>query len=210
MLKQIKVILEEARKLTEAEATANNPIVSDNFRVNFEELVKLSEIKNSRFKIIGDARQFEIICKPDYFILLLWAVFIFYVPVRSIIEQSFDSTNLIVMFVLLGSMLFFYKYANTTYNILVDNHQKQLLLKSNDPLGKILRPEVIIEFRDFTDFSTKKIYTKMKGTTREYSKVYVHFKNEKMTLIYLPAEPLNFVDQKIFITNLKSIIKHNA
>jgi hypothetical protein len=210
MFKQIKVMLDEARKLTEAEAAANTPIVSDNPKANFDELVKLSEIKNSRFKITGDARQFEIICKPDYFILLLWAVFIFYVPVRSIIEQSFDSTNLIVMFVLLGIMFFYFKYANTTYNILVDSHQKQLLLKSSNPLGKILRPEAVIEFRDFTDFSTKTIYTKMKGTTREYCKVYIHFRNEKMPLIYLPAEPLNFIDHKIFVNNLKSFIKHSV
>lgn len=202
-------MLDEAKNLTEAEEAAVNPIVSDNPKVNFEELVKLSEIKNSRFKITGDARQFEISCKPHYLILLLWAVFIFFVPVRSIIEQSLDSIQLIVMFVLLAAMFFYFKYANTTYNILVDSHQKQLLLKCNDPVGKILRPEVVIEFRDFTGFSKKKIYSKKQGTTQDYFKVYIHFKNEKMALIYLPDEPVNLVDHKLFIGNLHSIIKHN-
>lgn len=202
-------MLDNAQRLAEAETAAANPIVSNDPKINFEELVKLSEIKNSRFKIAGDAQQFEIICKPDYFIVLLWAVFIFYVPVRSIIEQSFDSTNLIVMFVLLGVMLFYYKYANTTYIIIVDSHQKLMLLKSNDPVGRILRPEIVIEFRDFTDFSVKRIFTKMKGTTRQYCKVYIHSKNDKLALIYLPDEQLNVVDHKLFIANLKSILKHH-
>lgn len=202
-------MLDAAKKLTEAEEAAGIPIVSDNPKVNFEELVKLSEIKNSRFRIMGDARQFEIICKPDYFILLLWLVFIFFVPVRSIIEQNLNSTQLIVMFVMLVAMLFYYKYANTTYIIVVDSHQKQMVLKSNDPAGKILRPEVIIEFRDFTGFSVKNIYTKMKGTTREYCKVFIHSKNDKIAIIYLPAEAVNDVNHKLFIGNLQSIIKHN-
>ncbi len=208
MLKELKFMLAEMRKLQALEDAL--PVVSDNPQINFFELAQLAEENKYDIKIVGNAGLFTIITKPDYIWLLFWAVLIFYMPVSSLITQSLDSIQLITMFVLMAVMFFFYRFAPTTFNITVDSHQKLIVLKSNNLIGRFVKPEINVDFREFTDFTGKSIYTDQKGLASEYYKVIIHYNDQKQTLIYLPERKDSIANQKLFVSNLRSIIRNNA
>lgn len=208
MLKEIKFILAEMRKLQAMEDAF--PVVSDNPKINFFELARLAEENKFGIKIEGNAGLFTIMTKPDYLWLLFWAVLIFYIPASSLFTQSFDSILLITMFVMMAIMFFFYRFGPTTYNITFDSYQKLIILKSNNLIGRIVKPEINVDFREFTDFTGKNIYTDKKGLAFEYYKVIMHFSGQKKTLFYLPEGKDGNANQKLFVSNLMSMIRNNT
>ncbi|MHC1776031.1 MAG: hypothetical protein AB9834_11530 [Lentimicrobium sp.] len=208
MLKEIKIMLAEMRKLQAMEDAL--PVVSDNPQINFFELVRLAEENKYGIKIEGNAGLFTIFTKPDYIWLLFWAVLILYAPVSSLFTQSLDKITLITMFVMMTAMLFFYRFGPTTFNITFDSFQKLIKLKSNNLIGRFVKPEIVVDFREFSDFTGKSIYTDKKGLASEYYKVIMHYNDQKQTLIYLPERKDGTANQKLFVSNLRNIIRKNT
>lgn len=208
MLKELKFMLAEMRKLQALEDAL--PVVSDNPQINFFEIARLADENKYGIKIKGNAGLFTIITKPDYLGLFFWATLIFYVPVSSLITHSLGSIQLITMFVMMAVMFFFYRFAPTTFNITIDSHQKLIVLKSNNLIGRYVKPEIVVDFREFKDFTGKSIYTDQKGLTSEYYKVIMHYNDQKQTLIYLPESKEDITNQKLFVSHLRSLIRNKA
>lgn len=172
----------------------------------FEGLLKLSENPKSRFRIVGDARQLVIIPKPDFIPIFLWFVFI----MAGVISAASDLNRdfiMIMMPVYFGAMFLFYRLGPTTYEITIDTFRKQILLQSNNPIGRFLKPKVEIDFEDFEKLSSRIIYSKMKdGLNTSFNKIHIHYKNKKQLLIYLGNGPYSFIDDELFILNFSALI----
>lgn len=196
-IKLVRQVMHELKKEEE-----KLPEVSNDKQDNFAELMKLSVQKDSGFQISGDIENFTIKCKPDIYPILMWMILIFYVPVSSLLNNKLDSIEAITMFILLSSMLIYYRFGHTTYDINVDTRQRELLLKSNNLLGKHIKPETLIDYRDISDLSAKSIYTQLKGVTTDYNKIFLHYQDKKLPLIYLPKT----VNEKLFIANLQNLL----
>ncbi len=194
--------LEEYRKMQRDMAR-----ISPNPKDNFDALVLLSEEKQSRFRITGDIHRFVISCKPDYLPILLWLVFITAMLVSSRNDLSL-SIMLLLTFFLLILMMFTYKFGKTTYDITVDNFQKQISMKSNNPIARFLRPEILIDFKDFKGLSSRRVATKLKdGSGTYYQKISIHYGENMTGMIYLVNGPFYYVNHETFIDNFTALIR---
>jgi hypothetical protein len=208
MLNELKIMLAEMRKLQALEEAL--PVVSNNPQINFDELVGLE--REHRFGIIikGEAGLFTIITRPHNIMLIFWAVFVFYVPVSSLFAQSLDKLELITMFVMIAVMFFFYRFGSTTYNITIDSYQKLIILKSNNLIGRFIKPDVNVDFRELTDITGQSIYQDDRPNINKYYKLTMHFSGQKKTLMYLAERNNGNANQKLFVSHLKSMIRNNT
>lgn len=181
--------------------------ISPNPKDNFDELVKLSEIRHSRFSILGEAKQFVISCKPDYLPIFLWLVFIIAGLAGNTAEVD-RSLMLVLTLIYFAIMLLYFKLAPTTYDITVDSYQKQITLKCNNPIGRFLHRETVIDFRDVKNLTGKSVASRLKdGLNRWFIKVMLHYNDKKTGIIYLANGPLTTIDHEAFINNFTNIIK---
>jgi hypothetical protein len=207
---ELKLIRQVMHDLEEQEPDSQYIEVADDPGRNLADLILLSEKRNSRFRIAGETREFTIITKPDLMPLIFWLVFIFAMPVSSLYRNVWDPVEISLMVVFFFIMIAWYRFSETTWNITVDSYHKQLILKSNNPVAMFLKPEVIIPFSDFSDFSCKSIYSQLKGSSGIYTKVFIHYADHKLPLIWLTKQAdLEVEDDyyRAFISNLRKFIK---
>lgn len=194
--------LEQLEKLRQQRAK-----ISASPKDNLDELVRLSKERGARFSITGNEKQFVIHSKPDYLQVVIWSAIV----VGSLVYLSLEvkGTGLLISaFVYLAAMLIFFKVAPTTYDITIDNLQKQVMLKCNNVVGKFLRPEIIIDFRHFVKLSGKEVRAKTKdGLNNWFNKIYIHHEEKKTSFIYLPNGPVSRIDAEAFMLNLSNIIQ---
>lgn len=206
--KQAREIVRQQEQREEQEKMERNMAkISPNLKDNFNELVKLSELKHSRFRIQGEVKQFVISCKPDYLPIFLWFAFIIAGLAGNIAEMD-KSLMLVLTLIYFAFMLLYFKLAPTTWDITVNNYQKQITLKCNNPIGRFLHREVVIDFRDVKKLTGKSVSSKMKdGLNRWFIKVMLHYNDKKTGIIYLANGPLTTIDHEAFINNFINIIQ---
>lgn len=183
------------------------PQISENVKENFEELVKLSKRRNSKFKVIGEYKNF-IIKKDSRFIIeiICWAIAITLISIKISQEISPLIATLIIAGIII-LILLYYRFSPSTNNIEVDIYSKTLSVKSNNYIAKILRPSYQIEFKDIEEFTFKEKRRKTNsGESNKYNLVYLKSNNKKIDLIDLPCSNFAYVNPSIFIGNLSSII----
>jgi len=204
ILRDFKAIIKQARIQQDADNKSPDSAISP--KEGFEGLQKLSETPGSRFRVIGDARHAVIIPKPDYLPISLWFVFI----MASVISAAADMNREFILFmmpVFFGALFLTFRLAPTTYEITLDSFAKQISMQSNNPIGRFVKPKVVIGFDDFDGLSSKVIYSKMKdGLNTSFNKVFIHYKSRMQALIYLANGLNKFIDHERFISNFSALI----
>ncbi len=204
MLKELKIIRAELRKIRKLEDAF--PEVPNNPELNLNELNRISEEQKFDVKIEGNSQKFNIINKPDTLKLIVWMLIVLFSACYGLFDNEMLSVMLIMAFALLVVMLFYFRFGSSTYNILIDREQKFMMIKSNNPMGKYIKPEVEVDFRDFEKFTLHNYYSKLKGSERSYCKVILHTNQKKIALFYLPDRENDFTFQKLFISHLINLI----
>ena len=179
--------------------------ISNDPSENFNELVKLGERVNPRFKLSGNYQLFMIKGKSDNIMLIICVAIIIFFPSFLLFQNMDNLICWIIELIVIGTILLFFRYYPSSNDIIIDTWNKQIEIKSNNFIGRFIIPELIIKFDVFDGFTSK-----MKSIeSSSVNRVYIHFKSQKKAMIDLPNGPFYVVNPRIFTENLYSLIKNS-
>lgn len=205
MIRQIKKEWNELRNQKEhMEYVPLHPLTSTKC---FEELIKLTNRTNARFKVEGDSKSFVIRANSDNVILGFSLILLLFFPTVLLYQNYKDPVYWFAELGIIALILIYIRYSTTTNNIEVNTYDKTIKIQSNNFIGKHIIPSVSILFDDFTNFTVKAKSTKGKGLTNHFNRVYINYNNLTRPLIDLPNGPFYFVNHKVFMSSLTLIIK---
>lgn len=172
---------------------------------NFNELVKLGERVNPRFKLSGNHQLFIIKGKSDNIMLIICVAIILFFPSFLLFQNMDNLICWIIELIVIGTILLFFRYYPSSNDIIIDTWNKQIEIKSNNFIGRFIIPELIIKFDVFDGFTN----TIKSIESSSVNRVYIHFKSQKKAMIDLPNGPFYVVNPRIFTENLYSLIKNS-
>lgn len=172
---------------------------------NFNELTKLGDRTNPRFKLSGNHQLFMIKGQSDNIMLIICVAIILIFPSTLLYHNIDNLTCWIIELVVIGTILLFFRYYPSSNDIIIDTWNKQIEIKSNNFIGRFIIPELKIKF-DFIDGFTSTIKTIESSSV---NRVYIHFKSQKKAIIDLPNGPFYIVNPRIFTENLYALIKNS-
>lgn len=184
-------------------------IDSDKPKDNFLTLIDLSRRVNSRFKIVGDLRNFRVVMhKPDNYIyaVSLFVFFLYSILILVLNEGATFFWNLTLFSIIITSI--YYLFFPFTKNLQIDTLSKEINYTTKNIFGKQLRSKQI-SFQDFDGFTyeLKKTSGIMSG---KFNRIYFHTNKDKFEIVDLVCGPIYFINHNIFMTSLTRIIKNAA
>lgn len=179
------------------------PPFSRDPKVNLDEIIKLSTRAHAKFTVIGDHRNFVIRGHSDNILIGVCLLVFIILPTAYLLQNYENILSWIIEFSVLALIYITFRFAPSTYNMEVNPYDKKINISSNNLIGRYFRPEIIISFNEFKEFTSKEISGKM-----NWNRISISYRNKKMQLINLPNGPFVFINHNIFMDCLTRIINN--
>jgi hypothetical protein len=143
----------------------------------FQNLVAQSKNVPLHFCLLGNGNSFMIRNKP-YNALFVGVFFLLVIlPILLLTRKSSVGAYLIIGIIALGIFLAVWYWG--TNDVVFNSQTKTITVKNNNVIGRLIKPATIINYKDVTAYSFRKVNVSARGFVAFKHNVYIQHSNKK-------------------------------